>query len=250
MMSEQITSLELEAYLDGELDAERRLAVEDYLARNPTIAARMMADMSLCTALQIAQPTPAPNLKLTDIAAQLDARLAPQRGFWSRARWFSLAASAVAVIGAVLVVPHKQESAAPPPTYVADAVESFETGLLRASMPSQIETPRFDAHDVRRYTRIRVPALPEGWGITDVQIFPSDEGPALQIMIRTPDNKALSMFAVRSKAAAPDRPITIQQGKTAVSYWRKADMAYALTGTDSPAMLNIAARDLADNRIG
>lgn len=248
-MSEQVTSLELEAYLDGELCTERRLAVEEYLGRNPAIAARMMADKSLSTALQLAQAQLAPSPALADIAARLDARLAPQRSFWSRARWFPVAAAGVAVIGAALLLPSRQATDMAPPTYVADAVESFQTGLLRASMPSQIETPRFDAHDIQRFTRIRVPALPEGWGITDVQIFPSDEGPALQIMIRTRDNKALSMFAVRSNAAAPGKPIAIKRGKTAVAYWRTGEMAYALTGTDSPVMLSIAARDLADNRI-
>jgi anti-sigma factor RsiW len=248
MMSEQVTGMELDAYLDGELDGERRLAVEEHLARNPEAAAQLMMDMSLRTALQLAQPRLGASPDLTREAERLDEMLSRRNGFWTRARWMPVAAAAIAVVGAGLMLP-QQQRVVPTPTYVSDAVESFQTGLLRASMTSQIETPRFDAHDVQRYTRIRVPVLPQGWGITDVQIFPSDEGPALQIMIRRPGGTALSMFAVRTGAAAPGRPIAIQQGKTSVAYWRSGDIAYALTGTDSPAVLNVAARDLADNRI-
>jgi anti-sigma factor RsiW len=251
MMSDEVTGLELEAYLDGELDGERRLAVEDHLARNPAEAAQVMTDMSLRTALQLAQPDLVDDPALLRAAARLDDTLA-RRGarFWSRARWIPVAATLVAITMVGLVRTHEPDAPPRPPTYVADAVESFQTGLLRATMASQVETPLFDAGDVQRYTRIRVPALPAGWRITDVQIFPSDDGPALQIMIRTTSRRTISMFAVRSDAAAPTEPVTVKRGKAAVAYWRTGDIAYALTGIDSPTALGMAARDLADNRIG
>jgi anti-sigma factor RsiW len=248
-MREHPTGFELDAYLDGELDGERRLAVEHYLAHRPEAAAQLMEDMSVRTALRLAQAPLDDHAGLAAVAARLDDRLARKgTGFWPRPRWLVAAMLVAALATGALWLPDRVHMPAAP-IYVADAVEAYRTGLLRATMISQVETPRFDAHDVQRYTRIRVPVLPRGWSVTDVQIFPSDEGPALQIMIRTGDRKTVSIFAVRSAAQAPLEPVTVQRGDATVAYWRTGDMAYALTGAEAPAALMVAARDLANNRI-
>jgi hypothetical protein len=134
---------------------------------------------------------------------------------------------------------------AQPPDYVGDAVMSYKTGLLRAAMESQVETPRFDAEEIRRSIKIRVPHLRQGWTVTDVQIFPSDLGPALQIMIRTAQHRDISIFAVRDQSAAPSIPVAIRHGEASVAYWRKGDVSYALTGVLAPEALDLAAEDLA-----
>jgi anti-sigma factor RsiW len=247
MRPEAIAEWELDAYLDGELDSSRALAVEDYLAQEPEAAARVMKDMALQRTLRLAQPrldiAPAP---LLAAASKLAARLniARQR---RRFAWLG-AGAAAALIGGVVAF-QGPDAQAHAPAYVSDAVQAYRTGLLRADMPSQIEAPRFDKRDVRRFTQIRVPVLPAGWEVTDVQLFPSEDGPALQIMIRTSAHRPVSIFAVRSAERAPAKPVTIQRGRTSVAYWRHGDMAYALTGMEAPRALDIAAADLADNRI-
>jgi anti-sigma factor RsiW len=250
-MSEPVTELELEAYLDGALDSERCLAVEEHLARTPAAAARMMADLGARTALRLAQPALAANAALTSAAVALNQRLSEPRRPLLRllqSRRLGLAGLAAAIT-AIVILPVPPVVQAAPPVYVSDAVQAFQTGLLRADMPSQIEAPHLDARDVQRFTRIRVPVLPAGWRVTDVQLFPSDEGPALQIMIRTARNQIVSIFAVRSAVRAPSIPETTKRGNTNVAYWRHGDMAYALTGVAAPAALEFAARDLADNSL-
>lgn len=250
-MPEDVSALELDAYLDGELDAERQLAVERRLAAEPEAAARLMRDMSVRTALRLAQPELDDVPALSAAARQLGERFVatPPNGVrrFLPQRWTALAAALAAVIGATAVVTMRDSLAAP--IYVADAVQAYHTGLLRADMVSQVETTRLDPEDIRRFTRIRVPVLPPGWRITDVQLFPSDEGPALQVMIRTPDRRSVSIFAVRTAADAPSEPEALQRGATAVAYWRTGDIAYALTGTAKAGAMESAAQDLADNRV-
>lgn len=255
-MRDRVSEIEIDAYLDGELDPERRLAVEDHLARCPEAAARMLADMRARTALRIAHAESSdPSPEMVATADRLSARLAGgERRRMHGARLFSpgrfgaLAALAAVFCAAMLVGP-PTEVAAGAPDYVSEAVTSFRTALLRETMASQPETSVFDAGDVMRSTQIRVPALPAHWQITDVQIFPSDDGPALQIMARTDTGRLVSIFAVRNAAAAPLRPVVVRKGDASVAYWRHGDIAYALTGMDSPEALDVAAEDLADNRL-
>lgn len=77
---------------------------------------------------------------------------------------------------------------------------------------------------------------------------PSDEGPALQIMVRTSDLKEVSIFAVRARSSAPLSPVAVRLGQDSVAYWRNQDMSYALTGADAPEAIDLAAEDLADER--
>jgi hypothetical protein len=112
-------------------------------------------------------------------------------------------------------------------------------------MVSQLESPLLDTEEIQRRTQLRVPHLPDGWTVTDVQIFPSAVGPALQIMIRTAEKQNISIFAVRSPSAAPAIPVAIRHGEESVAYWRKGEISYALTGIEAPEALDLAAEDLA-----
>lgn len=250
MRPDRVTDAEIDAYLDGELDLQRRLDVEDHLAHTPDAAAQAMADLRNRTALRLAQDgAGAPPLALVEAANKLSQRLTSRRSIlsaFSTSRLTAASALSVALIaGAVLV---STSAFARTPSYVADAVMAYQTGILRAAMPSQIESRVLDLGEIRRTTRIRVPSLPEGWRVTDVQIFPSDEGPALQIMVRTVDGEDVSIFAVRSASSAPNSPVAVRKGSTSVAYWRAGDMSYALTGVEAPEALDLAAEDLADNQ--
>lgn len=253
MQTSSIGSLDIEAYVDGELDLRRRLAVEDHLANNPDLAARVIADIRNATALRLLhQADDEPPAAMLEAARRVSERLsgsgrAPLRLF--PAGRSAIAAVLVAGAGAVTLFFATQDAQASSPSYVADAVMAFRIGLLRANMPSQHETQLFDAGDVQRSTHIRVPVLPDGWRISDVQLFPSEEGPALHIMVHTADDRTISVFAVRSAAKAPARPATIRHGEESVSYWRSGEIAYALTGFAAPDELDRVAEDLADNRM-
>ena len=64
-MTDPITEADLLAFVDGQLDAARRIEVEDYLAHRPETAARVMADLHVRDTLRLAvadapaRPSPA-----------------------------------------------------------------------------------------------------------------------------------------------------------------------------------------------
>jgi anti-sigma factor RsiW len=250
MPVEHVTERDIEAYFDGSLELEHRLAVETFLARHPDAAARLFGSLSTDTALRLLSHRPSDSdAPFGETAAALSRRLSKRSPRRRRFPSLRLAAAAIAVfVVSVAGLGLTLSSAeAQPPDYVGDAVMSYRTGLLRAAMESQVETPRLDAEEIRRSIKIRVPHLPGGWTITDVQIFPSDLGPALQIMVRTGQGRDISIFAVHDRSAAPKIPVAIRHGEASVAYWRKGDVSYALTGVEAPEALDLVAEDLAVN---
>lgn len=249
-MTNGISELELDAYVDGELCLERRMAVEDRLSRDPDAAARTMADLRMRTALRLMQRTAGnPPAGIVGATQRLQRRLTGPQRRWAPpvVRWTTV--SAMVAVVALFATPQLQVAASPP-AYVADALMSYQTGVLRAAMRSQIESPEYDRDEILRETRILVPRLPEGWKVTDVQIFPSDVGPALQMMARTAAGQDVAIFAVHARSGAPIDPVAIRRGGKSVAYWRNGDVSYALTGADDPASLDLAATILARRTVG
>lgn len=247
MHPETITEAEIHAYLDGELELSRRYAVEDHLAQHPADAARFMADLRLRTALRMLddETGDAPPA-MRAAAARLAARLnePPLRRFRRFFGGQTLRALAAAAMLMLILIPARNVLASPS-DFVGDAVDAYRTGLLRAHMASQIESPHFDAKEVQRTTHIRLPKLPPRWVVTDAQIFPSEDGPALQLMVSTPSADRMSIFAVRADTDSPEEPATVRHEGTSVAYWREGDMSYALTGTDAPEAVDSVADGIA-----
>ncbi|KKC24714.1 anti-sigma factor family protein [Sphingomonas sp. SRS2] len=247
MRPETITEAEIHAYLDGELELSRRYAVENHLAGHPADAARFMADLRLRTSLRmIANEAGEPPHSMVEAAARLGTRLNERpawgfRMFRSGPVMRSLAAAAMLVL---ILIPARNVLASPP-DFIGDAVDAYRTGLLRARMASQIESPHFDAREVQRTTHIRLPRLPARWVVTDAQIFPSEKGPALQLMVSTPTDEKMSIFAVRASTDSPEEPTTVRHEGTSVAYWREGDMSYALTGDEAPEAVDSVADDIA-----
>ncbi|MDQ8757542.1 anti-sigma factor [Sphingosinicella sp. LHD-64] len=238
-MTPDICVAELEAYLDGELDLIRRFAVEAYLADRPAEAARMMADLRTRTALRLLQrpsreATPATGAAALRLTRRLRARPTRWRRLSRAARIVAPTAAALSMIWLLTPI----ETEARPPEYVSEAMMAYQTSLLRARMASQPESLVLDIDEILRATRIHIPPLPSGWEVTDVQVFPSEEGPALQIMLRTRTEQSLALFAVRTAHEAPLSPEAIGRGAESVAYWRKDDIAFALVGSGDPVMID------------
>ena len=252
MASDDITEIEIEAYIDGELDARRIIQVEDYLARHPAAAARVMADLRNRNALRLlagAGPERSASAPIRLAVTRLKQRMRRRRLIGAA----SGSGAVMALLAILLSTPGDlplvgpRGSLAAAPTYVDDAIMSHRTTMLRAGMASQPEVTHFDPADLLRATRIRVPTLPVNWRILDVQLFPSDEGPALQLSLQTERGQLLSIFAVRASTSAPAEPDAIRRGAESVAFWREGDFSYALTGAATPEELDRVADDLEDN---
>ncbi len=235
-MTETPTEFDIHAYIDGELDVADRFAVEAHLAEHPERAARVMSELCARTGLRLltrGAAAPCPRLIAQSEAL---ARRRPTR-LWRSAIPAGALSIAVACTGLWFWT-------ARPPAYVDAALASHRIALMRANMASQLETPELNVREILANTRIRLPALPADWRITDVQLFPGNGEPALLIAARTGTGERLTLFAIRKRSGAPDVPDTVQEDGHSVAYWRNGEMSYALVGEEDPRRLDRVAEGL------
>jgi anti-sigma factor RsiW len=97
-------------------------------------------------------------------------------------------------------------------------------------MTSQVETATFDAREIEKSTGIILPVLPAGWRVTDVQLFPTPDSPAIAMSVTTPQGEPLSLFADRAETPAEATPLMARRAGETIAYWEEGAMAYALSG--------------------
>jgi anti-sigma factor RsiW len=247
--ADPITEYDLSAYVDEQLDVQRRIEVEDYLARHPEAASQVMADMRGRDALR-AEFLPGsgsrPSPRTVGAALRLQRGLVLGRFFEGVRR-----TAAVAALVAVGWVGHAEfggaddRRGAGPPSFVEDALMSHRTAVVRASMHSQREAPDYDRDEIRAITQIVMPPLPRDWRVVDVQVFPSKQGPSVEMAIAAERLGTMSLFAVRSPTFAVIKPTLAQRGTEATVFWQVGELAYALTGGAAGQDLERAAVELA-----
>ena len=249
-MVDPITDSDLIAFVDGELDVMRRLEVEAHLARNPEVAARIMADMHDSDALRAAfarLPGPGPERNQT-LARRLDRSL----------RWRSVTArlrraAAIAILVGAGWLAHAEvgvfgvpDTFASPidPTFVEDAAQARQTAQLRARMVSQRPPPSYDRADIEAATGIRLPDLPAGWTVRDVQVFPAHHGAGVEVAIDAGSLGEVSLFATHRKSGAREKEV-VRSSDGTTAYWTAGGSTYALSGARDAADLRQAAASLA-----
>jgi anti-sigma factor RsiW len=248
-MADPIVDSDLHAFIDGQLDATRRIEVEDFLARHPDVAARLMADLRTRDMLRLAFPE-APS---RSSPRQLEAARRLQRGFLWRDVGLKLQqAAAIAMLIGIGWFAHEKagvfdigetEASTRPPAFVVDAQHAHDTALLRTRMASQVAARSYDAAEILKETGIAVPDLPQDWRVADVQVFPSQEGHGLEMALDAPQLGRVSLFASRTAAARPLGPSLARSTASLTIYWQAGTLAYALTGSaPEPALRQAAAK--------
>jgi anti-sigma factor RsiW len=245
-----VGELEIDAYLNDQLDLAGRIAVEESLARNPVLAARVMEDLRIRDALQATlRGTPVAPGQGTLLAARRLQRGLGMTQLGRGARRVGLAAACVALGWLV----HWQvnsfgisttEAAGLPPRFTVEALQAHRTSMLRAAMASQLEAPQFDRDEILRNTAIALPDFPRDWTVLDVQVYPSTLGPSVVVMFTMPDSGPLSLYMARSGTGLSTPLHIIGRGEKLTAYWRKGGLSVALTGQDEPALLRHAAAAL------
>lgn len=224
---------DLVAFVDGELPLERRVEVEAFLARNPAIAARVMADLSLRDALRASCGGPVAVTSSNRAAAfRLVAGLRRRRGFVAmrRAASIGLLIGAGWVGHAVFLTTGVSVAADARPAFIEDAVHAYRTAVLRAELESQPEAATFDPGELAAGTGIAIPALPDGWQVRDAQVFPTRSGHSIEMIVEDAAGDRLFLFAARSGSfdVIPPSLTLTDAGRTA--YWQVGETVYALSG--------------------
>lgn len=246
--TDPITDDELTAYVDGELAIMRRLEVEAHLSQHPDVAARVMAELHDRDALREAFarcPGPGPE-RNREAARQLDRALALGRVADKLRR----AAAVVILVGAGWLAHSDIGSfgiadslaSTVDPALVADAQQAREAARIRARIASQRIAPSYDQAGIEAATGISLPAIPAGWQVRDVQVFPSRSGAGIEVVIEAGELGELSLFATQS----PDpeaKPLVVTPSRDGgTAYWTHGRSVYLLSGDKADRIEQAALR--------
>jgi anti-sigma factor RsiW len=242
---DRVQAHDINAYIDGELDASAARTVELYLSERPEAAAAAMSDLAIMHGLRAMASAPVtPSAEVRKAAERLQGGL---RGGGSSRRVAAAALLTLVYLGGwatAQVVPSDPRLLQNGPEFVDEALMSHRTALLRARMTSQPEVTTIDRNEISAATNISLPAIPNGWSLTDAQVYPSDEGPSIGLAFRSPTGP-VSLFAFHIEGHDSIRPTVVQRGPAYVSYWRTKDLAYVLIGPSDPRQLGRLAEAVA-----
>jgi anti-sigma factor RsiW len=253
-MEPQISELDMMAYVDGQLDPNRIIEVEGWLADHPADAALVMQDLRLRHEIRAAvqDSVGAMPSETERLAEQLLGKLQWRRRFL-RLRRAALVAALLIMgwLGHDFYAEIRPVRQAVADSILADeAAEAHRTMLLAAAMAEKSGNDKSgpdSAHLSLLLTGtmdspIRLPEPKRGSGLRQVSaaLVPWDEGSALQVLFRTADRKAVTLFA---SAVQDDRDVPFEVSETdnlAIVHWQRGNIVYAMIGDLPPgALLNL-----------
>lgn len=222
---------DLLAYVDNQLPLDRRAEVEAWLAARPDEAARVMADLSTRDALRAALGAPVPASPVVRGAAAALTRRFARGGALDGLR---RAAAVVILVGAGwfahAFVAAPTTAVAAHPAFVEDAVHAYRTAVLRAGL-AQPQAHEIDRAELARGTGIALPELPRTWRIEDVQVFPSHDGPSIEVTVDAAERGRLFLFAAVTDGFDVISPVATRTEAGETVYWQVGRTAYALSGS-------------------
>lgn len=225
-MYEPVTEDELNAYVDGLLEGERRLAVETYLQDHPDAAVDLLHQLRLKEDIRhwLAEPASPPAAVTASLASRFG------RIIWFRQHWLPLQRGA-AVAALILLgwLAHGLTSPGPidhrenPEAVLADDADQA-WHVARLTQPELGHEPE----------PLPAEALPKGMRRVASDEIPWDGGKAVVELVSMSDGERLVLLKAATQAADSDLPsVQVQEGVTTVA-WRDDGYAYALSG-DVPA---------------
>jgi anti-sigma factor RsiW len=229
-----VSETEIEAFLVGQLDPERRFAVVDHLARHPLEAGRVMADLRMQEGLRLAlsqldTPPPQP---LQKSAAQLSRALGRSRP-WSLRMAAAVALIALGWSGQMLWTGLQDlrtlSGLRPLAETALDAREAVE---LRRTL--SITPARVDAARIAGQLGLELPSLPEDWQIRDTQVVATPESPGLAVVIDTPDMGEVMLLTLPQREDGFVSPLrAFDHRGSAVAVFEHGPAAYVLLDASS-----------------
>jgi anti-sigma factor RsiW len=255
MSPDPITESDLHAYLDGQLSASRRSAVEAYLAAHPDEAERLHAYRSQQRELRqrfdpVLDETIPPALR--NLARQPTVAVArrhhPTR--WSLQR---LAAGLlIGVLGGAVGWQANQHfgpaelraQAIPLARQAAIAHVVFSPDIRRpVEIGAEHEDQLVTWLSKRLGTSIRPPKLaPLGYELIGGRLLPGNSGPVAQFMYHDASGQRLTLYVSTENAGSRDTAFRFaQEGPVNVFYWIDGKFGYALSaGIDKAEMARVA----------
>ncbi len=235
-----VTEDELHAYVDGELPADRRPAVEAWLAAHPDDMARVTAWRSLADAIRARYGAVATE----PVPARLSLHQIERAGrSW---RGMAAAAAVAAFLVGGLAGWFAHGAAAPAANAAAastaDAVDAYRLYVVEVRHPVEVPGSE-EAHLVQWLSKrvgyqLRIPDLaPVGLKLVGGRLLPGPRGAAAFFMYESKTGERFTLYSTR--AGGPDSALRYNvDGQVGALYWADGDVAYVVNGEATRERLN------------
>ena len=227
-----VTADELHAYVDGMLPADRKGAVEAWLASHPEDAARVAEWRAMTEIVRDRYGSVAEE----PVPARFDlAKLARPRTPW---RMIAAAAALAAATGGVAGwIGHAASTPAPTSVEIITAEALSAHKLYVAEVRHPVEVRAAEQHLIpwlskRVGTNLRIPDLKEySLKLLGGRLLPGPIGPAALFMYEGPTGERFTIYCSRSKKART--ALRYQSGgDVAAMHWVESEIGYVVSGPD------------------
>lgn len=223
---------ELNAYVDGELPADRRMAVETWLATHPDDAAKVAAWRKQVESIRarygaVADETPPQRFNVSRLTRQ---------------RYGAAAAAIAATIAAFLIggalgwTARGVELASPTDLarFTTDALDAYRLYVVEVRHPVEVtgdQRPHLDQWLSKRVgSPLSAPVLDKiGLKLVGGRLLPGPTGPTAFFMYENPSGERFTLYCGRT--GDRDTALRYTAGEqNAAYYWVDGDLAYVLSG--------------------
>jgi len=235
-----VPEVELHAFLDGELAADRIKEVGTYVASDAEAAARLRRFRDQNDAIRrlygplLQRTIPDHLLPMLPDAASGPAKTGRAREL--RTWWAPLLACLVlgAVIGWLATLPFGAERATSP-SFVADAFDAHQ--VYAGEFRHPVEVPASQEQHLTTWLsnrlglRVVAPNLtPDGFDLLGGRLLPAAIGPAAQLMYESADGQRLTLYVRASEEPRTTSFRFTKEDLIAALDWREHGAAWALVG--------------------
>ena len=227
---------DLQAYVDGRLEAERLSAVEAYLTERPEIAAALERDREISRALRerlafkAEEPIPA-RLRITNIREARRGRFAATRlRIAAVMGWLILGSAGGWLANNVLRVPPQMARVA---VMADEAIAAHRTFVVEVVHPVEVRADE-EAHllqwlSKRLGTRLSAPDLTGlGYRLMGGRLLPAGAGPAAMLMYDDDQGTRLTLFIKTDEKDETSFQFVEENGVSAF-FWRDAGLGYVVS---------------------
>ncbi len=229
-MNDEPMEFELHGYVDGVLDEEAVIRVEEYLLENPSEATRVRAYLKEKRHIRdyaAGQMAPEPSLSINKLESELALRLRrPQFFRWPQAAVLALVFVVSGWLGTTIIPRLTGQPAFTDEIIVAHGLMSEDS-----SEAGSVAQERLD----KLFSRIGEPArLPDlstfGLQAIGAQLLASDEGPVLHVLYRGDGGQTMSYFLYHDSKSDEVPLHTLHPKGVTMVYWQHAYSRYAVAG--------------------
>jgi anti-sigma factor RsiW len=234
-----VSEADLQAYVDGRLDAERRALVEAWLAARPEEAERVAAYRRLSSEVRAAYRSMLGE-PLPERFSRFVSRRTPLRRVALAAAWVAIGVA----IGIVATLELKATRGGTSLLANESAVMARRAAIAHATYSPEVRHPvevgaAEEGHLVawlskRLGIQVRVPKL-DGAGMSLVggRLLPGENGPVAQFMYQTPNGRRLTLYVGQERSGNTETAFRYaREHNVGVFYWIDRECGYAIASAD------------------